>query len=67
MATRLDLTGLNYLWNKIKAKFATKDTATTSSPGLMSASDKVKLDGLDTLGFYIDAQGYICQRIGSDT
>lgn len=46
MATRLDLSGLSYLWDKIKAKFATKEVATTSEAGLMSASDKAKLDGI---------------------
>ena len=40
--------------------------ATQSVDGLMSATDKTKLDGLDMLGFYIDNDGYICQRIGSD-
>jgi len=102
MATRLDLSGLTYLWDKIKAKFATKEVATTSDAGLMSASDKAKLDGIASgaqvnsltgvkgnaessyrsgnvnltptnigaqtdVGLYIDAQGYLCQRIGSDT
>jgi len=45
----------------------TVPNATTTAPGLMSATDKTKLDGLDMLGFYIDNDGYICQRIGSDT
>lgn len=45
----------------------TVPNATQSDPGLMSAADKAKLDGLDNLGFYIDNDGYICQRIGSDT
>lgn len=67
MATRLDLSGLSYFWAKIKATFATKDVASSSAAGLMSAADKSKLDGLDTLGFYIDSSGYICQRVESDT
>lgn len=46
MAERLDLTGLSYLWGKLKAHFASKDTATTSAAGLMSSTDKAKLDGI---------------------
>ena len=42
----LDSNGVLYLWEKIKSKFATKDTATTSESGLMSAGDKAKLDGI---------------------
>lgn len=42
----MDETGLAYLWNKLKAKFATKDAATQSAAGLMSAADKKKLDGI---------------------
>lgn len=45
----------------------TVPNASTTAAGLMSATDKAKLDGLDMLGFYIDNSGYICQRIGSDT
>ena len=41
--------------------------ATQSVAGLMSAADKAKLDELDMLGFYLDDQGYLCQRIRSDT
>lgn len=48
MAERLDLSGLSYFFSKIKALFATKDTATTTTAGLMSAADKAKLDGAVT-------------------
>jgi len=51
----------------ISATKKTVPAATQSATGLMSAADKTKLDGLDMLGFYIDNDGYICQRIGSDT
>lgn len=37
---------LRWLWTKCKSTFATKDVATQSANGLMSAGDKVKLDGL---------------------
>lgn len=42
----LNETGLSRLWNKIKATFAPKDTATTTADGLMSAADKTNLDTL---------------------
>lgn len=45
----LDYDGLLYFWQKLKLLFATKDTATQSADGLMSSSDKTKLDGLDQL------------------
>lgn len=53
MATYLDKAGLAYLWGKIKAKIDSKfadatKVATTTSPGWMSASDKVKLNGVET-------------------
>lgn len=44
----LDANGVLYLWNKIKAAFATKDVVTTTANGLMSSADKVKLDGVET-------------------
>lgn len=37
---------LLYFWQKIRAMFATKDVATQSAAGLMSAADKTKLDGM---------------------
>lgn len=43
----LDDTGLARLVTKIKEKFATKDVATSAKDGLMSASDKTILNGLD--------------------
>lgn len=46
MAERLDLSGLSYFFGKISTLFATKDTATTTTAGLMSAADKAKLDGV---------------------
>lgn len=45
----LDKTGLSYFFGKLKALFATKDVATQSTDGLMSSTDKAKLDGLDAL------------------
>lgn len=36
---------LKWIWSKCKATFATKDLATQSANGLMSASDKTKVDG----------------------
>ena len=44
----LDKDGLLYFWQKIKNLFATKDAATTSAAGLMSAADKTKLNGIAT-------------------
>jgi hypothetical protein len=44
----LDYDGLLYLWQKIKTLFATKDEATTSAAGLMSSTDKTKLNGIAT-------------------
>lgn len=46
----LDNTGLAYFFNKLKTIFATKDVATTSTAGLMSATDKAKLDGISPGG-----------------
>lgn len=37
---------LRWLWTKCKATFATKDVATQSANGLLSSSDKTKLDGV---------------------
>ena len=37
---------LRWLWTKCKATFATKAVATQSANGLMSSSDKAKLDGV---------------------
>lgn len=48
MGKSLDENGVLYLWNKIKGKFATKDVATQSSNGLLSSTDKSKLDGIAT-------------------
>lgn len=44
----LDYDGLLYLWQKIKTLFATKDEVTTTTAGLMSSVDKVKLNGIAT-------------------
>lgn len=46
MGKSLDENGVLYLWNKIKEKFATKDVATQSSNGLLSSTDKTKLDNI---------------------
>ena len=46
MGKSLDENGVLYLWNKIKEKFATKDVATQSANGLLSSTDKTKLDGI---------------------
>ena len=43
----LDKNGVLFLWGKIKAAFATKDSATSTENGLMSSADKVKLDGVE--------------------
>lgn len=48
MGKSLDENGVLYLWNKIKEKFATKDVATQSANGLLSSTDKTKLDGIAT-------------------
>lgn len=48
MSKFLDATGLSQLWTKCKNTFATKSTATTSANGLMSSSDKTKLNGIAT-------------------
>ena len=48
MGKSLDENGVLYLWNKIKEKFATKDVATQSANGLLSSTDKSKLDGIAT-------------------
>ena len=46
----LDESGLKYLWSQLKTKFAmashTHDAATKSAAGMMSAADKIKLDGI---------------------
>lgn len=46
MAKYLNDTGIAYFWGKITARFASKDNATQSAAGLMSATDKAKLDGI---------------------
>ena len=96
-AQKSDITALG-----IPAQDTTYNNATQSADGLMSATDKVKLDGIQAgaqvntitgvkgdaegsyrtgnvnltaanvgaqadVGLYIDAAGYICQRIRSDT
>lgn len=40
---------VKWLLNKCKATFATKDLATKSSDGLLSAEDKTKLDGVSAI------------------
>lgn len=45
----LDDIGLSHFFDKLKLLFATKDTATQSANGLMSSSDKAKLDGIEPL------------------
>lgn len=46
----LDESGLKYFWSQLKTKFAaashTHDAATKSAAGMMSAADKIKLDGI---------------------
>ena len=46
----LDATGLAYFWSKIKSTFATKDLATQSAAGLMSSTDKAKVDTINNQG-----------------
>ncbi len=46
----LDNAGLAYFFGKLKAIFATKDVATTSAAGLMSATDKAKIDSIIASG-----------------
>ena len=48
MGKSLDENGVLYLWNKIKEKFATKDVATQSANGLLSSTDKTKLDNISS-------------------
>lgn len=43
----LNYTQLQTFLNKLKELFATKSVATTSANGLMAASDKTKLNGLE--------------------
>lgn len=57
MGKYLDNTGLAYFWQKLKAKFATKDVATTSTNGLMSATDKAKVDAFSGSGILPIANG----------
>lgn len=40
---------LRWIWSKCKATFATKDIATKSANGLLSAEDKTKLDGVSAI------------------
>lgn len=40
---------LRWIWTKCKATFATKDIATKSANGLLSAEDKTKLDGVSAI------------------
>ena len=50
MANFVDKNGLNHFYLKLKNVFANKDIATQSQNGLMSASDKVALDGFKNIG-----------------
>lgn len=58
MAKYLDENGLLYFWQKIKSTFAQKgeiptiDTATSSANGLMSSTDKAKLDAFGNASSY---------------
>lgn len=58
MAKYLDENGLLYFWQKIKSTFAQKgeipsiDTATPSANGLMSSTDKAKLDAFGNASSY---------------
>ena len=62
----LDYDGLLYLWQKIKTMFATKDVATTSANGLMSNTDKSKLNGIAT-GAEVNQNAFSNITIGSST
>ena len=42
----LNFTGLQIFFNRLQHLFATKDVATLKKAGLMSVSDKLKLDEL---------------------
>lgn len=66
MGKYLDDQGLVYLWSKIKAGFATKDVATTSANGLMSSSDKTKLNGIAT-GAEVNQNAFSNVKVGSTT
>lgn len=62
----LDYDGLLYLWQKLKTIFATKDVATTSANGLMSNTDKSKLNGIAT-GAEVNQNAFSNITIGSST
>lgn len=66
MGKYLDDQGLVYLWSKIKDGFATKDVATTSANGLMSSSDKTKLNGIAT-GAEVNQYAFSNIKVGSTT
>ena len=48
--------------NRVEEINNLKVTATPESNGLMSSADKVSLEALKDLGFYVDDDGDICQR-----
>lgn len=50
----INLSLLSEFLTKAKTLFATKATATQSADGLMSASDKIKIDALNYTVVYTD-------------
>lgn len=58
----LDDIGLSHFFDKLKLLFATKDVATQSSDGLMSASDKIKVDSIEPL---VNSANGITVSVGS--
>ena len=66
----LSLAGLEALWTKIGNKFVAKADlveATTDKAGLMSASDKSKLDGVATGAQVNTIEGVAIAAVGATT
>ena len=48
--------------NRVEEISKLRGTARPGSNGVMSSADKVSLEALKDLGFYVDDDGDICQR-----
>ena len=66
----LDPNGLSVFLDNLKILFATKDLATTTTPGLMTASDKKNLDqaiiDIDLLKNDVDMDGGSASSLDDD-
>ena len=60
------ITGQVFYTSSGQRSVGTLGNATTSTHGLMSASDKTQLNAIAALvnNFYVDEDGYLCQQIG---